>query len=127
VVGRPDPALWRRAAAAALLILVSGLAVGQAEVDTQTEIQYLLNYVRGSDFVFIRNGKEHEPEEAYKHMKRKGDYYAKKIDSAEEFIEYSATKSTISGKKYTIRLNSGEEVVAQDYLLGVLADYRASE
>ena len=95
-----------------------------AESVTDAEIQYLLNYVRTAELVFIRNGKQHTPEEAYRHMLRKYGHFKKKIDSAESFIEYSATKSTMSGKKYVIRLPDGNEEFAQDYLLDELSRFR---
>ena len=107
------------------LLLTPALSRGEGALDA--EVGYLLEHVRTSSFVFIRNGKEHNPEEAAGHMQRKYDYYRKRVKTAEDFIEYSATKSTMSGRKYTIRLADGTEVIAQDYLLGVLEEYRTSQ
>jgi len=106
---------------ATVSLLVSiGAVAGQLE----GEIDHLLNYVRTSDLVFVRNGREHNPQDAYEHMKRKYDHFRKKIDSAESFIEYSASKSTMSSKRYTIRLPDGRVVYSQDYLLNELERYR---
>ena len=107
------------------MLLVPAVSLGDAALDA--EVDYLLEHVRTSDFVFIRNGKEHSPEEAAEHMQRKYDYFSKRVRTAEEFIEYSATKSTMSGRKYTIRLADGTVVIAQEYLLGVLEEYRTGD
>ena len=115
-----------RTALLAVLVALSSAALA-VDGPTQVEIDHLLDHVRTSDLVFIRNGKEHDPEEAHRHMERKYRHFEDEVETAEQFIEHSATQSLISGKLYTIRLADGEEVVARDYLLGVLADFRATQ
>ena len=42
----------------------------------------------------------------------------------EAFIKYSATKSTMSGKYYTVKCPDGKEIRSQDWLLEELAVFR---
>lgn len=58
---------------------------------------------------FIRNGSEHSCEEAAAHLKAKWEKHGSKIKSAEDFITYLATKSSVSGEAYKIRFPDGRE------------------
>ena len=108
-------------------LLVSVMAVaGERSPATDAEIDFLLEHVRTSQLVFIRNGKQHDAAEAHEHMMTKYRHFDRKIDSSEAFIEYSATRSLISGRPYRIRLPGGREMDAAPYLLEQLAEYRAS-
>jgi hypothetical protein len=110
--------------------LLSGAPLVHADTampaEPQAAIDYILAQVAKSDLEFVRNGKAHTPPEAVKHMRRKYEYYENQIDTPEEFIELAATKSILSGKPYTIRTADGE-VPAADWLLSVLAEYRAQQ
>ena len=89
-----------------ILILLAGLFglnTSYAYANKEAEIQHLLNFVENSQCMFIRNGSEHSGPDAKAHILKKYDYYKSRIDNAEEFIEYSATKSTMSGTKYKVR------------------------
>jgi hypothetical protein len=59
-------------------------------------------------------------------MMAKYRHFERKIDSTEAFIEYSATRSLISGRPYRVRLPGGAEMEAGPYLLERLAEFRAS-
>ena len=77
--------------------------------DTEkAKIEYLISSVselKGAKF--IRNGSEYDTAAAAKHLRRKLKSAGDKISTAEEFIEYCATRSSISGEPYTIKLQSG--------------------
>ena len=92
--------------------------------DLEETIAYLLEFVRTSDVIFIRNGKEHSAEDAVKHIQKKYNHYKKKIKTPEDFIEKSATKSMMSGKLYQIKLNDGTVITCKDWLLAELDRYR---
>ena len=64
------------------------------------EIVHLLAYIKASDCQFIRNSKVYTGKEGLEHVKKKYEYFKKKIETAEDFIKYSATKSELSGKMY---------------------------
>ena len=69
----------------------------------QFEIDYLIDYIENSGCIFIRNGRNHSPEEAVQHINRKFEYFKKKITKTEAFIEFCANKSTMSNKPYEIK------------------------
>ena len=62
------------------------------------EIEHLMKFVKKSSCEINRNGSFHKGNEAVSHIKKKYEYFKDDIDTAEEFIEYAATKSTMSGK-----------------------------
>ena len=88
------------------------------------EVLHLLEYLRNSDCAMERNGKKHDSEDAYSHVKRKYEYFRDEIRTSEDFIEYSASKSTMSGKFYRIFCNNESAVLTRDWLLEELHDYR---
>ena len=84
-------------------------------------IDYLIHHLetlQGS--VFIRNGSEHSPEEAGKHLRMKLEKAGGRVKTAEEFIENCAARSYLSGKPYKIRLPDGVIKDAGPFLLGIL-------
>jgi hypothetical protein len=62
------------------------------------EIDYLISSVGKSGCTFIRNGKRYSGRDARAHLKSKRRHNAHLIDSAEDFIEKLASKSSTSGK-----------------------------
>ncbi len=95
-----------------------------AESNYKAEISHLLNYVKTTQCVYIRNGSEHNGQEAAKHIKSKYDYFESDISSAEDFIRLSATKSTISGTKYYIKCPGSPKIESGQWLLEELGRYR---
>ena len=57
-------------------------------------------------------------------FERKYDYFRDDISTTEEFIEYSASKSTMSGKYYLVKCDSSEAVKTKEWLLNELKRYR---
>jgi predicted GTPase len=116
------------AAIAVMIVSVQAGAEKKADdpkkEDLDATIAHLLDFVRTSDVVFIRNGKEHSAEEAVDHIGKKYNHYKKKINTPEDFIEKSATKSMMSGKLYEIRLKDGTVITCRDWLTAELARYR---
>ena len=113
----------------AALVSVPALSTPHAETageDLQAVIAHLLEYVATSDVVFIRNGKEHSAADAADHIRKKYNHYKDRIETPEDFIRLSATKSMMSGKPYTIRLPDGTVVATKEWLEAELARYRVS-
>ncbi len=92
--------------------------------NTKNEIDHLIGYVSETDCDYERNGTKHQGSEAVKHIVRKYNYFKDDINSAEDFIKYSATKSTMSGKYYQIHCPNQVTVKSKDWLLDELARYR---
>ena len=86
-----------------------------AMAGTPEEIASLLHFVEQSECTFIRNSKHYDALEARQHIEKKYAYFKERITTAEEFIQYSATKSTISGKPYKVICN-GVAMSSSDWL-----------
>jgi hypothetical protein len=65
--------------------------------------------------VFIRNGSEHTAAEAVAHLRLKWSNAGGHVRTAEDFIRYCASKSSMTGIKYRIRFSDGREMDAGDY------------
>ena len=95
-----------------------------ANTNMHIEIEHLLQFVKNTDCAYERNGEKHSGVEAAKHIQKKYDYYEDDIDSAEKFIELSASKSTMSGKPYLIYCPNQEVITSQAWLRFALTQYR---
>ena len=100
---------------------------GGAFASTTDEINHLLNFVSSSSCNFERNGSTHPAAKAVEHIKKKYDYYEDDIVSAEDFIKYSATKSTMSGKQYQIHCEGKKTITSKAWLLTELERFRLNQ
>lgn len=108
----------------AFLLWVPSAFAGDLQATKIQEIQHLIKFVSESGCSFIRNGNEHTPKEAVEHINKKYEYFKDEIDSAEKFIELSATQSTITKKKYVIKCPGKEVIENQKWLLEELNNLR---
>ena len=90
----------------------------------KNEIDHLLDFIRHSGCMFIRNDTLHEPPQAVEHIVNKYRHFREKIDSTEDFIELCATKSTLSGRFYEVSCPGKPKIRTRDWLLEELARYR---
>ena len=109
------------------LIFAGLFFVGTAIADTQQEINHLLDFVASTTCQYERNGSVYDGARAVKHINRKYEYFKDEINSAEDFIKYSATKSTMSGKHYKIHCSNAPVQNSSDWLLDELKRYRESK
>jgi hypothetical protein len=93
--------------------------------DVNDEIEHLLNFVGKTECTYQRNGNGYSGREAREHIQKKYAYYRDDIKTAEDFITYSATKSTMSGKKYTINCIGEKVQFSGEWLNSELKAYRA--
>lgn len=96
-----------------------------AWADASAEIQHLLKFIGGSGCTFVRNGEAHDSPAARKHIEGKYAYAKRWIETTEQFIEYTATKSSLSGERYRV-ICDGQEEPSADWLTRELERYRAS-
>ena len=112
----------------ALLLALSLSLPAVALADAaEVEIEHLITTVGESGCTFIRNGSHHDAEDAASHMRlkyRRGKRYA---PTAELFIERLASKSSFSGKPYTIDCPGSDAVPSGDWLTARLREYRARQ
>lgn len=95
-----------------LLLLGSMLPASAApSAKAKTEIAGLMDALSNSGCRFQRNGSWFGAAEARTHLQRKYDYLLKKdkVDSAEQFIERAASRSSMSGRAYRVRCEGDEE------------------
>ncbi len=116
---RPLTALAAMVAAA----LVAGPAVAAPDARGEREITHLLDFVAGSDCRFMRAGTEYDPRAARNHLADKYANMRSRIDSAETFIVYVASASSLSGAAYRVRCG-GRESETGPWLEAELWRYR---
>lgn len=98
-----------------------------ASLPLQSEIQHLMDYVAQSGCVYIRNDEAHSAAEAVEHIQKKYDYFKSRVDSAEDFIAWSASKSLISRRPYYIQCSEQDKVPSQQWLLEELHRFRQQQ
>jgi hypothetical protein len=92
------------------------------------EIEHLVEFVQTSSCQFNRNGSWRSAAEAAEHISKKYHYALDRghIHSAEDFIRYAATKSSLSGAAYMVRCENGRPESSADWLRAELSRLRAA-
>ena len=96
-------------AAGAALALALGLGPRPAQAapgpEAAREIAALMGALEHSGCQFERNGTWHDPAAARAHLQRKYDALLRRglVDTAEQFIDRAATRSSTSGRAYHVR------------------------
>ncbi len=103
------------------------VALADLPPDQLKEVNHLIDYVKDSHCIINRNGSDYPANEGVSHIKRKYDYFSDNINSSEDFIEYSASKSTMSGNYYTVTCPGKETVKTRDWLLAELKRFRLKQ
>ncbi len=82
--------------------------------EARAEIAQLMASLSNSSCQFQRNGSWYGAAEARSHLQRKYDYLLKKnqVDTAEQFIERAASRSSLSGKPYRVKCAGTEQDAA---------------
>lgn len=108
------------------IIITLSTSIVNADVlpEQKLEIEHLLSFVKNSTCKIIRNGDLHKGSEAVTHIKRKYDHFKNDINTAEQFIEYAATKSTFSGRHYKVKCDEKKPFKTEKWLLEELQNFR---
>lgn len=117
---------WPRWGLILLLVVIGPPALQADGVPITREIEHLMDYIGASTCRFVRNGKVYDAAAARAHIQKKYDYGRKRIRTAEDFIRYAATASSMSGKPYRIRCGA-QEMLCADWLAEELRRYRQRE
>ncbi len=108
-----------------VLLILCTLSTQLAAAETaDEEIQFLIEAVGKSGCDFIRNGDRHDSEAAVEHLQlkyKRGKRYSK---TAESFIDRLASKSSISGRPYSIVCEESGAHTASDWLYEALQAHR---
>lgn len=100
-----------------LLFILLLLDLFARDAREQQRIDYLfasLASLKGA--VFIRNGTEYDAAKAQDHLKQKLAYAGDRVKTAEQFIKYCASESSLSHKPYQIRFADGSVQNTSDFL-----------
>jgi hypothetical protein len=108
-------------------LFVSNTANADVPAGQVKEVNHLLIYVKNSGCVINRNGTDHPAEKGIEHIEMKYDYFRDDIKNTEEFIEYSATKSTMSGDYYMVTCPGNQAIKTQEWLLAELQRFRSKQ
>jgi len=111
------------AAAATLTLALSQGAAASADGSAKEEIDHLLNFVGASSCIFVRNGTEYPSDQAREHLAGKYRFVGGRITSAEDFIKYLATGSSMSGEPYHVKCGKTDALTGA-WLADELARYR---
>ena len=108
-----------------VFIFVTNTVYADVPDEQVVEVNYLLDFVKNSGCIINRNGTEHHAAKGISHIEKKYDYFRDDITSTEDFIKYSATKSTMSGDYYMVSCPGEKTIRTQDWLMSELKRFRA--
>jgi len=106
-----------------LLLVLPALLLAR-DARQQQRIDYLiqsLSSLKGA--VFIRNGSEYDAAAARDHLQRKLNAAGERITSAEEFIKYCASQSSMTHQPYQIRFADGTITTTASYFHNKLKEF----
>lgn len=109
-----------------LCLLLPGMLWAR-DVREDRRIEHLLRAVESLDgAAFIRNGTEHGPKDAGSHLRMKLKRAGDRVKTAEDFIKGCASRSTLTGTTYKIRMPDGRVIEAGSFFQGKLRSFDAT-
>lgn len=109
-----------------LSLLLAPVVQAAPDARARQEIAALIAGMDSSGCRFQRNGSWHDAGQARAHLQRKYEYLLKKniVDSAEQFIERAASRSSMSGRAYRIQCPAQAEQEASAWFTARLQQLR---
>jgi hypothetical protein len=93
------------------------LSPGEARTMPEAEkIERMLKMIEASDTAFIREGQEYKSQDAVAHLRKKLGLAGSRVTTLQIFIDELASKSSITGKPYQVKLADGKVVGAREWL-----------
>ncbi len=109
----------------AMLLTLPGTSAGR-DAREQKRIDFLIdNLAKLPGAVFIRNGTEYKAVDAQHHLRQKLNYAGERVKTAEEFVKYCASQSSMSHRPYRIRLGDGRTVETATFFAEQLKEFDA--
>jgi Family of unknown function (DUF5329) len=106
----------RSSGIAAFTFLLFVTALFGRDPREQARIDFLLHGVETSAGIkFVRNGTEHDGPAAAKHLRSKLGVAGARIATAEDFVKYCASESSLTHQKYKVKLAEGTVLDAAAY------------
>lgn len=111
------------------LLLVGLVVLAQAGDLAPLEgqkIDYLIAAIETlNNAQFVRNGTAYDAKAAADHLRLKLKNAGSRVKTAEDFIRYCASVSSVSGTPYGIRFSDGRVVTSEAYLRQKLSEFEA--
>jgi hypothetical protein len=105
------------------LALMPGMALAR-EAREQARIDFLIHEVEAArGMTFIRNGSEYDGAAGAKHLRMKLDFAGDRVKTAEDFVKYCASESSMSHRKYQVRTADGKTTEAAAYFYAKLREF----
>ncbi|HEX7518040.1 MAG TPA: DUF5329 family protein [Chthoniobacterales bacterium] len=90
----------------------------------QARIDFLIRGVETSNGIkFVRNGSEYDGRAGAAHLRMKLSYVGWRVKTAEEFVKYCASESSMTHQKYKIRLTDGTTTDSAAYFNAKLREF----
>jgi Family of unknown function (DUF5329) len=110
------------------LFLISVVSFAHANEITPIEnqkIEYLINAIATlDDAKFIRNDSAYDAKTAADHLRLKLKNAGSKVKTADDFIRYCASVSSMSGAPYQIRFVDGRTITSESFLQQKLVEFQ---
>ncbi len=109
------------------LFFPAGVCADSFFRDQEREIDHLLEFIEHSGCTFVRNNSVYSGVRAKEHIQKKYTRIKKRKKelSAEQFISYAASRSSLSHKPYLVHCGA-ETMSSERWLLEELGRYRQS-
>jgi hypothetical protein len=112
---------------AVLLLFLSAAGLAR-DAREQQRIDYLIQSLSSlPGAVFIRNGKEYGAQDAKSHLEQKLSYGGERVKTAEAFIDYCASESSITHRPYQIRFADGRTTNTSTFFRERLKEFDAKQ
>lgn len=125
--------LMRRYLTCAVFVVALSIApapgrAAELPAASKAEIGALLDRLGQSGCEFNRNGTWYDAPKARAHLARKLDYLLDKklVESTEQFIELAGSKSSTTGKSYSVKCRNEQPIPSADWLKAQLQQLRAT-
>ena len=119
----PATEAWFATLLATVLALCIASHPRPSHAGMHEEIDHLLLTIETSTCSFKRNAKIHDGQEAGEHIRKKFTHTRRWVKSTEDFIRYTATQSSMSGKPYQVTCD-GVEMPTAEWLTEELTRFR---
>jgi hypothetical protein len=99
-----------------ILLCSNGQDKQQKPLNEEEKITYLIQCVEQlNNATFIRNGVSHDAKAAAAHLRMKREKAGKRIKTVEQFIDWVASQSSITGTPYQIVYANGKRIDAKTF------------
>jgi hypothetical protein len=97
-------------------------AIAGAPTEAQKIDALIQSVAELSNAVFIRNGSQYDAKAAADHLRTKLAKAGSRVQTADDFIRYVGSTSSMSGKPYEIRYDDGRVITSEAFLRARLAE-----